>query len=87
MMEFVWIMLAALIAFVSGRSLITWSVVTYFIGPLSLLVLVFLPKKQDKIQERSEFFRLKAESHVVKQEFKDVDTVDDLFKQLEAPRG
>ena len=83
MMEFVWIMLAALIAFVSGRNMIVWAVATSFFGPLTLIVVALLPRNMDKIQKRIDFIKEKSEEHVVKQEFQDVDTVDDLFKQLE----
>ena len=83
MMEFVWIMLAALIAFVSGRNMIVWAVATSFFGPLTLIVVALLPRNMDKIQKRIDFIKEKSEEHVVKQEFQYVDTVDDLFKQLE----
>lgn len=86
-MEFVWMMLAAFVAFVSGRNIIVWAVATSVFGPLSIIVVALLPKKQDKIQKRLEFFTEKSEEHVVKKEFQDVNTVDDLFKQLETPRG
>ena len=82
-MQFVWMMLAGSLAFVTGRSVIVWTVAAYLIGPLALVVLVFLPSKQNKMQERTEFVREKSEQYIVKQEFKGVDTVDDLFNQLE----
>ena len=87
MMQYIWMTLAGLLAFGTGRGIITWTVAAYLLGPLALLVLVFLPKKEDKIQERVDFVKEKSEQHIVKQEFKDVNTVDDLFKQLETPRG
>jgi membrane protein implicated in regulation of membrane protease activity len=87
MMEFVWIMLAALVAFVSGRNLIVWSVATSVFGPLTIIVVALLPKNKEKVQKRIDFIKEKSEEHVVKQEFQDVDNVDDLFKQLETPRG
>jgi hypothetical protein len=76
-------MLAALVAFVSGRNMFVWAIATYFFGPLTLIVVALLPKNKDKIQKRIDFIKEKSEEHVVKQEFQDVDTVDDLFKQLE----
>ena len=82
-MEFVWIMLSAFVAFVSGRNIIVWAVATSVFGPLAIIVVALLPKKQDNIQKRLDFFTEKSEEHVVKKEFQDVDTVDDLFKQLE----
>jgi hypothetical protein len=83
MMKFIWMTLAGALAFTNGRGVIRWTLAAYVFGPLALLVLVFLPKKEDRIQERAEFVRDKSEQHLVKQEFKNVDTVDDLFKQLE----
>ena len=44
MMEFVWIMLAALVACVSGRSMFVWAIATSFFGPLTLIVVALLPK-------------------------------------------
>ena len=87
MMKFIWMTLAASLAFVNGRGLVRWTLAAYVFGPFALLVLVFLPKKEDKIEQRVGFVRDKSEEHIVKQEFKDVNTVDDLFKQLETPRG
>lgn len=83
MMQFIWMTLAGSLAFVTGRGVIRWTVAAYILGPFALLILVFLPKKEDKIEERVGFVRDKSEEHIVKQEFKDVNTVDDLFKQLE----
>jgi hypothetical protein len=83
MMQWLWMTLAGSLAFVTGRGMIKWTIAAYVVGPLALLVLVFLPKKEDKIQERMQFFKDKSEEHIVKQEFQDVDTVEDLFKQLE----
>ena len=37
--------------------------------------------------QRKEMFKEAVEEQVVKQEFKGVNTVDDLFNQLETPRG
>ena len=83
MMQFIWMTLAGSLAFVTGKGMIRWTVAAYILGPLALLILVFLPKKEDKIQERMEYFRNKSEEHVVKQEFKGVNNVEDLFNQLE----
>ncbi len=86
-MDIVWVVLAGLTAFVSGRNVIGWAIATYFLGVFALIPLVFLSTKQDKFQERQGFIREKTEEHLVKKEFKGVNTVDDLFKQLETPRG
>ena len=83
MMQLIWMILAGSLAFLTGRGMIKWTIAVYLLGPLPLLVLAFLPSKQDKIQKRIDFFTEKSEEHLVKKEFQDVDTVDDLFKQLE----
>jgi len=83
MIKFIWMTLAGALAFTNGRGVIRWTLAAYVFGPLALLVLVFLPKKEDKIEERVGFVRDKSEEHIVKKEFQDVNTVDDLFKQLE----
>ena len=83
MIKFIWMTLAGALAFTTGRGVIRWTIAAYVFGPLALLVLVFLPNKEDKIEERVGFVRDKSEEHIVKKEFQDVNTVDDLFKQLE----
>jgi membrane protein implicated in regulation of membrane protease activity len=82
-MKVLWIILAALAAFSTGRSVIGWAIATYFFGVFALIPLVFLSTKQDKFEERQDFVKDKVEQHLVKKEFKDVNTVDDLFNQLE----
>jgi hypothetical protein len=47
-----------------------------------LLVVAILPRKEEKAQKRIDLINKKTEEIVVKQEFKDVNTVDDLFSQL-----
>lgn len=86
-MDIVWIVLAGLTAFVTGRNVIGWTIATFFFGLFALIPLAFLSTKQDKFQQRQGFIREKTEEHLVKKEFKGVNTVDDLFKQLETPRG
>jgi hypothetical protein len=48
---------------------------------------MFLSVKVDKLNKRKELFTEAVEEHVVKQEFKGVNNVDDLFNQLEKPKG
>ena len=82
-MEYIWMVCAGAVAYLSGRGSIRWILAAYLFSWPAVLVLLLLPKKTDKIKERMEFFRDKSEEHIVKQEFQDVNTVDDLFKQLE----
>lgn len=87
MMEFVWMFLTALYAFSAGRGTIRWALGAYVFGWMALVLIVFLPRKEEKAQKRIDFINSKTEEITVQQEFKDVNTVDDLFKQLETPKG
>ncbi len=82
-MEYLWMFLAGVTAWFNGRGLIRWTLAAYFFGWIAVIPLVFLSKKQDKADEREVMMREVAEKYVVKKEFKGVNTVDDLFKQLE----
>ena len=83
MMQYLWMFLAALWAFSTGRGTIRWTLAAYFFGWMPLVVLVFLPVKKEKAESRVKFINDKTEEITVKNEFKNVNTVDDLFKQLE----
>jgi len=83
MMEFFWIAVAAATAFMSGRDVVIWSVAAGFFGWIVLIPLALLPKKMDRIHKRAQWIADKSDDLVIKQEGKDFNTVDDLFKQLE----
>ena len=87
MIEFVWMMCAGLIAFGKGRGIIRWIVAAYFFSFFAPAVLAFLPKKLEKYTEREARITDWAEGVATKKELEDVNTVDDLFKQLETPKG
>jgi hypothetical protein len=78
---------AGLTAFATGRGVIRWIILTYFFGLFALVPLVLLSTKQDKFEKRQSFIKEKTEEHLVHKEFKGVNTVDDLFNQLEKPKG
>jgi len=82
-MQYLWMVIAGGTAFVSGRGLIRWTLAAYLFGWLALIPLAFLPKKQDKAEQREAMIKEVVEKHFVRNEFKDFNTVDDLFKQLE----
>ena len=86
-MEYVWIFLAALTAYVSGRNVIAWTIGAYFFGWVAFAIVAFLPKKLYVVENRSAKISEWAESRVAKQEMGDYNTVEDLFKQLETNRG
>jgi hypothetical protein len=83
MMEYVWMFCAGLIAFSKGRGIIRWIVAAYFFSFFAPAVLAFLPKNVDKFMKREEKITDWAEGLVTKKEVQGVNTVDDLFKQLE----
>ena len=83
MMQFVWMFLVGLLAFSTGKNTLIWTALAYVFGWPTLVVLVFLPKDEEKAKKRLDFINNKTEQVNAKNELKDVKTVDDLFKQLE----
>ena len=83
MMQYVWMVVAGLIAFGKGRGIVRWVFATYFFGFFAPAVLMFLSVKTDALAQRQERISEWAAESVTKDEFKDVETVDVLFKQLE----
>ncbi len=86
-MTYVWVVLAVGVAFVQGRSMFGWAFAAWLIGPFALIPLMFMKEKSDVVQERTDLLRPSVEKYLVHKEFKGVNTVDDLFKQLEKPKG
>lgn len=82
-MEYLWIFLAALTAYVSGRNVVAWTIAAYFFGWVPFAIVAFLPKKSDVVDRRMAKINNWSESIVVKKEFGNYNTVDDLMKQLE----
>ena len=82
-MQYLWMFLAGLIAFTKGRGMIRWIIAAYFFSFFAPVILAFLPMKVDKFANREARIMDWAEGLVTKKEIKDVNTVDDLFKQLE----
>jgi hypothetical protein len=76
-------LVAGLIAFAKGRGMLRWIVAAYFFSFFAPAVLAFLPMKIDKFVKREARVMEWAESRVTKKEVQDINTVDDLFKQLE----
>jgi hypothetical protein len=82
-MEYVWMLCAGLIAFIKGRGVIRWIVAAYVFSFFAPAVLAFLPMKTEKFMKREAKVMDWAEGRVIKKEVQDINTVDDLFKQLE----
>ena len=82
-MEYVWMMLAALWSFSMGKNTFVWTIAAYVFGWPAMVLLVLLPKNEEKAQKRLDLINNKTEQVNAQNELKDVNTVDDLFKQLE----
>ena len=85
-MEFIWLLVTGVVAYLSGRRVWVWVFGSALLGGLGWLmpiVLLMLPKNYAKMQEREQLEKDIAEDYLTKKEFKDINTVDDLFKQLE----
>lgn len=83
MMQYFWMFCAATIAFGKGRGLIRWALAAYLFSWFAPLVLMFLPIRAEKYAQREAMVMDWAEGLVTKKEVQDINTVDDLFKQLE----
>jgi hypothetical protein len=82
-MTYVWVIFAIAIAFVQGRNMFGWAFAAWLIGPFALIPPMFMKAKSDVVEERTDLVRPAVERYLVRKEFKGVNTVDDLFKQLE----
>jgi hypothetical protein len=90
-MELLWMFLTGFMALALGRSVLIWGFLGYAVGwPAMIIVLLFGAKKarieermawlEDITKKMNDF----ADKHEKKDKgFKDFNTVDDLFKQLE----
>jgi len=83
MMQYLWMVAAGAIAYGNGRRVWVWVVAAYFMSWLAPLVVMMLPKDHAKIERRKEIEQEVTADYLASKEFKGVNTVDDLFKQLE----
>ncbi len=81
-MQYFWMFCAGVLAFTKGRGMIRWIVSAYFFSFFAPAILMFLPTKLEKYMKREARVMDWAEGLVTKKEIKDVNTVDDLFSQL-----
>ena len=82
-MKYFWMVATGALAFMNGRGVIRWVLGAYVFSFAAPLVLLFLPVKPLKVEQRQLMIRPFAVRHVAKQEVKDVNNVYDLFKQLD----
>ena len=83
MMEYLWMFAAGAIAYGNGRRVFVWVVAAYFMSWLAPLVVMLLPKNYAKIELRKQIEQEVTADYLSKKEFKNVNTVDDLMKQLQ----
>ena len=87
MMQYLWMLCAGVMAFGKGRGMIRWIIAAYVLSWFAPVILLFLPMKADKFMQRQARLVDWAEGLVLKKEVEQINTVDDLFNQLETPRG
>jgi len=83
MIEYLWMVCAGAIAYGNGRSVWKWVIAAYFLSWLAPAIVMFLPKNHARIERRKEIEKEVTADYLAGKEFKGVNTVDDLFKQLE----
>lgn len=83
MMQFFWMLCAGTIAYTNGRKVFPWIIGAYFFSWIAPAVLLFLPKNFAVMERRQQFTQEVSEEYLAQKEFNNVNTVDDLFKQLE----
>ena len=84
--EATWVVASVLAALIAGRSMIIWGTLAYLMGwPVFLVVaaLGFKPKVWQRRGERLQSWVDKLDEISKPKDYKDFETVDDLFKQLE----
>lgn len=86
-MKYLWIFLTVLSAFALGKRVIFWALMSYLFSWAALIACIAIPANQKRLDARTkaieEWSKETVEQAVVQKEFKDINTVDDLFKQLE----
>jgi hypothetical protein len=86
-MKYVWIILTVMSAFGLGKRVFLWGLAAYFFSWAALIAVIVIPANQKKLDERKKIVDEWSENTLAQIELNKVDTVDDLFKQLEKPKG
>jgi hypothetical protein len=81
-MQYFWMFGAGVVAYTNGRGMLRWILAAYIFSWFAVLIVLFLPKNIAKMQQREQTFKAFVEDYAIKKEFKDVNNVDDLMKQL-----
>ena len=85
MIEFLMIVFTTFCAYAFGRNMIGWALAAAILGAWVLIPLFMLKSKP--IKEITPETMDKLQGVIIKKQMKSVNTVDDLFKQLETPRS
>ena len=90
-MQYVWMFLTILSAGILGKRIIFWALMSYMFTWVALIACLAIPANQKRLEQRQkkieDWSNATVEQAVVHKEFKDINTVDDLFNQLEKPKG
>lgn len=86
-MKYLWMFLTIASAFILGKRVVFWALMSYLFSWAALIAVLALPANRKKMDARSksieEWSNRTIEQAAVEKEMKSVNTVDDLFKQLE----
>ena len=90
-MKYVWIFLTIFSAFALGKRVFFWAIMSYIFSWGALIACIAIPANQARLKAREqkieEWTKDKVEAAVAQKEFKTINTVDDLFDQLDNPKG
>lgn len=86
-MKYVWIALTVFAAFGLGKRVLFWALMSYLFSWAALIAVVAIPANQKRLEARQkaieEWSNKQVEENTVLKETKGINTVEDLFKQLE----
>jgi hypothetical protein len=86
-MKYLWMFLTILSAAALGKRIIFWALMSYLFSWAALIACIAIPANQKRLEERQrkieDWSKEQVEQGIVHKEFKNINTVDDLFKQLE----
>ena len=86
-MKILWIALTIMVAFALGKRVLLWAVMAYLLGWIALIAVVLIPANESKVDARQKKIDDWVEQETIKQHFKSLDSVDDLFNKLDKPKG
>ena len=82
-MKYLWIILTVMSAFGLGKRVFLWGLAAYFFSWAALIAVLLIPANQKRFEERQKRVEEWADNTLAQIELDKVDTVDDLFKQLD----